>query len=278
MEKEQMKVVWGNYIFDHGYFNISNLLIDSQEELGITDDELLFIIKIQRFSGGWTILDSKLSKSLCSKSLQRRRKTLKEKGLLDTIERKEKDEQGQIRTYGIIYNFSGLDKKLREISEKKLELDDRKKICADRTVLSKKKTEVSALNKTISIRTNTSKISEDPKRVELNTEIIATFKNQYIKFKENNDFQLWGPEMSWPHTSFKPSKKDLENLNNLDLEDLELLNKSSKHLSDYIYFELESKRFIGSDGYFTPTLSLFSKSKVQFNKLYRFYLDANGLL
>jgi len=277
--EQQVKVVWGNYIFDHGYFNVSNLLIDAQEELGITDDELLFIIKVQRFSNGWTILDAKLSNTLCSKSLQRRRNSLKEKGLLQTIERKEKDEEGQIRTYGIIYNFSGLDKKLREISDKKLEEDSRKKICADRTVLSKNKTEKSALNKTTSVRTTTSPVvSETEEEKEIKKEIIENFKDQLNKFKQHRDFQMWGPELSWPHVSVRFSNKDLENLNTLSLEDLKILSKSSKYLSDYIYHELDAGRFRGSDDYFTPTLSLFSKSKVQFNKLYRFYLDGEDLI
>ena len=59
-----------NYLQRNGFIMVSNLLIDYQEELGITDDELVFITKIMKNSSGWRLHDCDISKTVSSKTLQ----------------------------------------------------------------------------------------------------------------------------------------------------------------------------------------------------------------
>ena len=41
-------IKFGNYIYEYGYVMISNLLLDYQNELKLTNDEVMFIIKVFR--------------------------------------------------------------------------------------------------------------------------------------------------------------------------------------------------------------------------------------
>ena len=107
-----------NYLQRNGFIMVSNLLIDYQEELGITDDELVFITKIMKNSSGWRLHDCDISKTVSSKTLQRRRKSLKEKGLLDYKTITITDSLGQKFNDGIMYDLSKLEEKLQSISDK----------------------------------------------------------------------------------------------------------------------------------------------------------------
>lgn len=107
-----------NYLQRNGFIMVSNLLIDYQEELGITDDELIFITKIMKNSSGWRLHDYDISKTVSSKTLQRRRKSLKEKGLLDYKTITITNSLGQKFNDGIMYDLSKLEEKLQSISDK----------------------------------------------------------------------------------------------------------------------------------------------------------------
>ena len=107
-----------NYLQRNGFIMVSNLLIDYQEELGITDDELIFITKIMKNSSGWRLHDCDISKTVSSKTLQRRRKSLKEKGLLDYKTITITNSLGQKFNDGIMYDLSKLEEKLQSISDK----------------------------------------------------------------------------------------------------------------------------------------------------------------
>ena len=107
-----------NYLQRNGFIMVSNLLIDYQEELGITDDELVFITKIMKNSSGWRLHDCDISKTVSSKTLQRRRKSLKEKGLLDYKTITITNSLGQKFNDGIMYDLSKLEEKLQSISDK----------------------------------------------------------------------------------------------------------------------------------------------------------------
>lgn len=110
---------WGN-ILDEGFLAIPNILIDYQGELGLTDDELLFIVKTMRHAEAFKVHDYQLSEDVSSKTMQRRRKTLKDKGYLEVEIHKMQQEDGTWITEGIIYNYRGLMLALNELYNKSL--------------------------------------------------------------------------------------------------------------------------------------------------------------
>ena len=108
-----------NYIQRNGFVMVSNLLLDFQQELGITESELSFIIKIMKNKNGYAIHDKELDPTVCAKTLARKRLSLKEKGLLNFSTIKSQDPTtGTFRTDGISYDLSPLEEKLQIISDK----------------------------------------------------------------------------------------------------------------------------------------------------------------
>ena len=108
-----------NYIQRNGFVMISNLLLDFQQELGITESELSFIIKIMKNKNGYAIHDKDLDPTVCTKTLSRKRNSLKEKGLLRFSIIKSQDSiTGTFKTDGISYDLSPLEEKLQIISDK----------------------------------------------------------------------------------------------------------------------------------------------------------------
>lgn len=114
MAEEKFK--FGNYLYEHGYSMISNLLVDYQEELGLDNDEVVFIIKVYRHKNGYKLHDSNLDSTLSTKTLQRRRKSLVEKGYLQYTVHKSNDSSGNIITDGIVYDLTALDIALAQLS------------------------------------------------------------------------------------------------------------------------------------------------------------------
>ena len=106
-----------NYIQRNGFVMISNLLIDFQSELEISNDELNFIIKILKQRPGYSVHDEDLDKQVSSRTLQRRRKSLKEKKLLNYSVTKVFNQDGRVTTSGIMYDLSPLEEKLQIISD-----------------------------------------------------------------------------------------------------------------------------------------------------------------
>lgn len=108
-----------NYIQRNGFVMVSNLLLDFQQELGITESELSFIIKIMKNKNGYAIHDKDLDSTVCTKTLSRKRNSLKEKGLLRFSIIKSQDPiTGTFKTNGISYDLSPLEEKLQIISDK----------------------------------------------------------------------------------------------------------------------------------------------------------------
>ncbi len=105
-----------NYLQRDGFVMVSNLLIAYQEELELTDRELIFIIKCIKHKENYKLHDNQLDPSVSSRTLQRCRKSLKDKGYLQYKVWKYTDEKGHISTEGITYDFSGLEEKLQTIS------------------------------------------------------------------------------------------------------------------------------------------------------------------
>ena len=106
-----------NYIQRNGFVMVSNLLIDFQEELGITEGEFVFLLKVLRNKTNCSIHDSELDKSVSSKTLSRRRNSLRDKGLINFSVLKKQDENGKFKTDGISYDLSPLEAKLQELSD-----------------------------------------------------------------------------------------------------------------------------------------------------------------
>lgn len=111
---ENLRVKHGNYFVDFGFTSISNLLLDYQEELGIDDTELLFFIKVSRFSKMYTIKNASIP--FCDKTIQRIRKRLTDKGYLSYTVISGKNSDGTFYTEGCKYDFSGLNKKLSDLA------------------------------------------------------------------------------------------------------------------------------------------------------------------
>lgn len=116
-----------NYMQRDGFVMVSNLLITYRAQLGISNKELLFIIEVMKHKENYKLHDEVLDPTTSSRTLQRRRKSLKEKGLLNFKIWKFTDVDGHIYTEGITYDFSPLEKKLQEISDA-LEEERAKKI------------------------------------------------------------------------------------------------------------------------------------------------------
>lgn len=108
-----------NYLTRDGFVMVSNLLIDYQQELGITDLEFNFIVKIMKNKSGFYIHDQNLDPNVSTKTLQRRRASLKEKGYLNfTVIKEQNSQNGRFVTKGISYDLSPLEEKLQMISDR----------------------------------------------------------------------------------------------------------------------------------------------------------------
>lgn len=107
-----------NYIQRNGFVMVSNLLFDYQDELGISDLELTFLMRIMKNRKGYSIHDSVLDPNTSSKTLSRRRISLKEKGLINFTVVKSQGEDGKFVTKGISYDLSPLEEKLQKISDR----------------------------------------------------------------------------------------------------------------------------------------------------------------
>lgn len=106
-----------NYIQRDGFVMVSNLLIQYQKELGITNRELMFLIKVMKHKENYKLHDDVLDPTVSSRTLQRCRKSLSDKGLIDFKIWKYTDEKGHIHTEGITYDLMNLELRLQEISD-----------------------------------------------------------------------------------------------------------------------------------------------------------------
>lgn len=108
-----------NYIQSNGFVMVSNLLIDFQEELGITESELMFIIRIMRLKHKHSIHDREIDPNVCAKTIQRKRTSLRAKGCLNFCVIKSQDpDTGLFRTEGVSYDLSPLEEKLQALSDR----------------------------------------------------------------------------------------------------------------------------------------------------------------
>ena len=107
-----------NYLQRNGFVMVSNLLFDYQQELGITEAELSFLIKVMK-NKNFAIHDKDLDPSVCTRTLSRRRNSLRDKGYLNFSTIKEQDPiTGTFSTSGISYDLTPLEIALQKISDK----------------------------------------------------------------------------------------------------------------------------------------------------------------
>lgn len=107
-----------NYLQRDGFVMCSNLLFSHQQELGINNNELLFLIKVMRHSKNFKLHDEVLDPTVSTRTLQRLRKSLKEKNLIDFKVMSTRGKDNNFITAGICYDLSNLEKRLQEISDK----------------------------------------------------------------------------------------------------------------------------------------------------------------
>ncbi len=111
---------WKDDVLDPGFTVLPNTLIDHQCELGITDAELLLITKVSRNSPDWHIHDNDIPGNMSPRTLQRTRRSLKQKDYLDfTVHKRVNDNRDGKKHYttGITYNFAGIADKLRSLND-----------------------------------------------------------------------------------------------------------------------------------------------------------------
>lgn len=108
--------VINNYIQRDGFVMVSNLLIQYQQELNLSNKELTFLIKVMKHKENYKLHDEQLDPTVSKRTLQRCRKSLLEKGILTFKVWKSQDAQGHIVTEGITYDLSLLEEKLQKLS------------------------------------------------------------------------------------------------------------------------------------------------------------------
>lgn len=107
-----------NFLQRNGFIMVSNLLFDYQDELGITKAEFDFLLRVMK-NKSFAIHDRDLDPSVCTRTLSRRRNSLRDKGYLNFSTIKEQDPiTGTFSTSGISYDLSPLEAELQRISDK----------------------------------------------------------------------------------------------------------------------------------------------------------------
>lgn len=107
---------FGDALLDRGFTSFPNLLFDNQDKLGLNDAEMLFFMKCFRFNGkSVKQLDLKMSSG--RSQVWRMKKSLIERGYLESQELYFRDEKGKINCKGTLYNWSGMISRLRSVVE-----------------------------------------------------------------------------------------------------------------------------------------------------------------
>lgn len=111
----KLRSTYGDRILDAGYYTIPNLLLDKQVELGISNAELVFYIKVTHFYRVDYLKDEQLKMPVNNRTLRRVRKSLAEKGFLRYDVKRFRDRDGKVETVRIKYDWSGLIEALRKL-------------------------------------------------------------------------------------------------------------------------------------------------------------------
>ena len=112
IKSEKLVAKFGNAMLDYGFTTIPNTILFYKNRLEITAKELHLIIMVLALNGRglYEINDKHLHPD--GKSFIRQRKSLEKKGLLK-CEISKGIRDGSFTTLGIIYDFNGLRKKVR---------------------------------------------------------------------------------------------------------------------------------------------------------------------
>lgn len=98
---------FGDNLLNEGFTSIPNILLNYQKELDLTNDELLFYIKIYSKNKS-KITDEEIGMKNSRTTYFRIRKSLENKKYLKITQLYQKNEKGKIISIGINYDFSGL--------------------------------------------------------------------------------------------------------------------------------------------------------------------------
>lgn len=119
MRMETIAVKFGNWVMDGGFTSIPNVLLRHHVKLNVSEDELLFLVKLLSFSETWKIHDTNdIFGKLCSKTIQRRRVSLRKKGLLTYEIHNVRKADGTFKCDGVTYDLSQLFKRLEVLSDR----------------------------------------------------------------------------------------------------------------------------------------------------------------
>ncbi len=95
------------------------MLLDAQAELGISNAELVFYIKVTHFYRIDYLKDDQLNMPVTNRTVRAIRKSLAEKGFLTYDVKRFRDRDGKVETVRIKYDWSGLIEALRKLPEKR---------------------------------------------------------------------------------------------------------------------------------------------------------------
>lgn len=256
MKKSFVKTTTGNALFDGGVTLVPDLLLDTkiQEKLELSDDEVLFIIKILKYQKEGPVTDELLFGQKASKSAQRRRSSLIEKGYLIVTPKKSycpttKRYRTEYLEYDLSPLFNILDCPSSVAQEKAAKTYQRKtseEMLHDLKVCSGNE-EVEEVDEGYSIAWNAKETFN-----ELEPEIKDSLE---IFFKEYQDFY---------------GKKYVASVKDLTVSDSIL--KNAKHIMDYI------KTSSSWDSNFNPRLVFFNKVSFRKKELEQFAFKRTGMI
>ncbi len=121
---DKSNVRWNHFSCSKGFVMVPNVLLRYHEELGIDEKELIFLLKLSSHKETFLVHDNMLIEGN-QKTAQRRRHSLKIKGLIDFNQRREsyydKDGKKCWKTLGFTYDLSVINRKLEELTYKIME-------------------------------------------------------------------------------------------------------------------------------------------------------------
>lgn len=106
--------MYGQRVLDSGFYSIPNLILDYQDELNLSDAELLFYIKVSHFYAENKVNVKKIVMSASRATKYRIRQQLIDKGYLELI---------KLSETRVIYNWQGLIERLNQIVIKESQND-----------------------------------------------------------------------------------------------------------------------------------------------------------
>jgi len=256
MNKKQ-KQRFSEDLLSKGFIPIPNFLIVYQEEPGLTDSLLMFIIKILRYSDDWIIQDSKVFPKFNTETLRRKRKQIKDLELLKTIDHTIRNSDGTFRCTGIKYDFSPLENKLLELHKiHRLDISVDSPLQNDRVGSTKRQGHynTNTLKKTSTLKKTTTTSSSPTSSVEEKKDSKQQLINECIEIHRSQFIQCMGFDPP------DPTDKDIQWLSSLYQQNelipfTKYLTVMAEHVDDQRQIGKWTDKRTGND--FIPLLSFW---------------------